>query len=94
MYLWSIASDAGKRAAFEILTELPIDWDLARKGEPQPDEPWRPTSQREPDWVLTADSGWSFGHIGYGPDKLAAARQVINELRAERGEEPLVWDAP
>ena len=93
MYLCSIASDAGKRAAFEILTELPIDWDLARKGEPQPDEPWRPTSQREPDWVLTADSGWSFGEIGYGPDKLAEARRVLNEVRAKRGEEPLEWDA-
>ena len=93
IYLCSIASDAGKRAAFEILTELPIDWDLARKMEPQPDEPYRTTNQREPDMILTADSGWSFGEIGYGPNKLAEARKVINEVRAQRGQEPLTWDA-
>ena len=43
--------------------------------------------------ILTAESGWSFGEIGYGPDKLAEARQVINEVRAQRGQEPLTWDA-
>jgi hypothetical protein len=93
IYLCSIAGDAGKRAAFEILTELPIDWDLAREMQPQPDEPWRPTTQRDPDWVLTAESGWSFGEIGYGPNRLAEARQVINDVRAQRGQEPLEWDA-
>jgi hypothetical protein len=41
MFLAEISGNAGKRAAFEILTELPIDWDLAARGEAQPDEPWR-----------------------------------------------------
>jgi hypothetical protein len=59
--------------------------------QPQPDEPWRTTNQREPDMILTADSGWSFGEIGYGPNRLAEARQVINDVRAQRGQEPLEW---
>ncbi len=42
LYLQEICGNAGKRAAFEILTELPVDWDKAARLEPQPDEPWRP----------------------------------------------------
>lgn len=42
LFLAEISGSAGKRAAFEILTELPVDWDKAARLEPQPDEPWRP----------------------------------------------------
>jgi hypothetical protein len=91
-FLAEISGSAGKRAAFEILTELPVDWELAETLQPQPFEPWTRTNQRQPDMVLTAESGWSFGEIGYGPDRKAEMRAVIDEYRAERGLEPIDWD--
>ena len=93
LFLQEISGDAGKRAAFEILTELPVDWELAAKLEPQPFEPWTRTNQREPDMVLTAESGWSFGEGGYGSDKKAAARAAIDQWREEQGLEPIAWGA-
>ena len=92
LYLQEISGSAAKRAAFEILTELPIDWERAARMEPQPDEPWRSTNQRQPDMILTAESGWSFGEHGYGPDKKAEMRRAIDEYRAEEGLEPVDWD--
>ena len=92
MFLEEISKSPGKRAAFEILTELPIDWDKAARCEPQADEPWHNANQREPDMILTAESGWSFGDIGYGPDRLAEARARMDEHRAEQGLEPVDWD--
>lgn len=91
-YLMEISGSAGKRAAFEILTELPIDWTLAAEGEPQPDEPWRRPNQREPDMIVMAESGWSFGEYGYGPDRKAEARRALDAERAERGMEPIDWE--
>ena len=91
LYLQEISASPGKRAAFEILTELPVDWDLAAKGEPQPDEPWNRGNQRQPDMILTAESGWSFGETGYGPDKKAELRQAIDEYRASEGLPPVDW---
>ena len=91
LFLQQISGRPGKRAAFEILTELPVDWDKAAAGEAQPDEPWNIANQRKPDMVLTAESGWSFGDIGYGPDRKAAARRAIDEHRAAEGLEPLDW---
>ncbi len=93
LYLQEISSSPGKRAAFEILTELPIDWDKAEAGEPQDDEPWARTNQRQPDMILTAESGWSFGEAGYGPDKKAELRKAIDEHRQEKGLPPVDWDA-
>ena len=93
LYLQEISGSPGKRAAFEILTELPVDWDKAARREPQPDEPYNIGNQRQADMILTAESGWSFGEIGYGPDRLAEARKVIDEHRAEQGLEPIDWDA-
>ena len=60
-------------------------------SEPQDDEPWAKTNQRQPDMILTAESGWSFGEIGYGPDKMAAARRAVDEHRAEEGLPPVDW---
>jgi hypothetical protein len=57
LYLMSIAGEPIKRAAFEILTELPVDWELAKKMRPQPFEPWHRPNAHEPDMVLTAESG-------------------------------------
>ena len=91
LYLQEISPCPGKRAAFEILTELPIDWDKAAKGEPQDDEPWKRTNQRQPDMVLTAESGWSFGEAGYGEDKKAELRKAIDEYRAGEGLPPVDW---
>ena len=91
LYLQEISGDAGKRAAFEILTELPIDWEKAARLEPQPDEPWNRANQRQPDMILTAESGWTFGEHGYGPDRKAQARKAIDERRAAEGLEPVDW---
>lgn len=92
LYLQEISGSAGNRAAFEILTELPIDWEKAAALEPQEFEPWARTNQRRPDMILTAESGWSFGEHGYGPDKKAELRQAIDEHRAEGGLDPVNWD--
>jgi hypothetical protein len=92
VYLQEISASPGKRAAFEILTELPVDWDVAAAGEPQEFEPWTRTNARQPDMILTAESGWSYGDIGYGPDKKAQARKAIDQYRAEHGMEPINWD--
>ena len=94
LFLRDISTCAGKRAAFEILTELPIDWDAAKKMEAQADEPWHNANQRKPDMILAAETGWTFGHEGYGPDRTAQARRHIDEYLAEQGMEPVVWDAP
>ena len=93
LYLREISSSPGKRAAFEILTELPIDWDAAERLEPQADEPFRTRNQRKPDMILLAESGWSFGEYGYGPDKQAERRKAIDEHRAAEGLPPVDWDA-
>jgi hypothetical protein len=58
---------------------------------PQPDEPWHKTNQREPDMILTAESGWSFGELGYGPDRKAELRRAIDEHRAEQGLPAVDW---
>ena len=91
IYLHEISACPGKRAAFEILTELPVDWDKAEAGEPQEFEPWLKTNQRQPDMILTAESGWSFGELGYGPDRKAEARAAIDAYRAEEGLPPIQW---
>jgi hypothetical protein len=92
LYLQEISDSPGKRAAFEILTELPIDWEKAAHGEPQPDEPWRKANQRQPDMILTAESGWSMGEIGYGPDKKAELKKAIDEYRASEGLPAIEWE--
>jgi hypothetical protein len=92
LYLMSICKSPGKRAAFEILTELPIDWDRAERLEPQEFEPWVRTNQRQPDMILTAESGWSAGEFGYGPDRKAELRRAIDEHRAEEGLPAINWD--
>lgn len=91
-YLAQISGSAAKRAAFEILTELPVDWDKAAKLEAQPDEPWNRANMRQPDMVLTAESGWMLGEHGYGPDRKAEAKKAIDAHRAEQGLEPIEWD--
>ena len=85
IYLCSIASDAGKRAAFEILTELPIDWTYARKMEPQPDEPYRTTNQREPDWVLTAIAGGALGRLAMGQTSWPRRGRCTDEVARSAG---------
>jgi hypothetical protein len=91
LYLMEISSSPGKRAAFEILTELPIDWDKAARLEAQPDEPWNRANQRQPDMILTAENGWTMGEHGYGPDKKAELRAEIDKYRAEEGLPPVDW---
>ena len=91
LYLREISGCAGKRAAFEILTELPVDWDAAARLEPQPDEPWRKPTMRAPDMLLTAESGW-MGDFTHGPNRMAEARQALNDYRAEHGLDPIDWD--
>jgi hypothetical protein len=91
LFLQEISGSPGKRAAFEILTELAVDWDKAAALEPQPDEPFNRANQRQPDMILTAESGWAFGELGYGPDRKAQARIAIDEYRAEEGLPAVNW---
>ena len=91
LYLQEISASPGKRAAFEILTELPIDWDKAAALESQDDEPWHRTNQRQPDMILTAESGWAWGEHGYGPDKKAELRRAIDDHRASEGLPAVDW---
>ena len=90
-YLAEICGSPGKRAAFEILTELPVDWEKAERLEPQPDEPWRAPTMRQPDMLLTAENGW-LGEVAHGPDKMAELRRMIDEHRAGEGLEPVEWE--
>jgi hypothetical protein len=91
LYLQEISSSPGKRAAFEILTELPIDWDKAERLEAQADEPWRRPNMRQPDMLLTAENGWLGGEFVHGEDKKAELRRAIDEHRAEEGLPPVDW---
>jgi hypothetical protein len=97
LFLKSISESPGKRAAFEILTELPVDWEKAKLVEPQPDEPWRRPNMHQPDMVLTAETGWAFGEMGYGPDKkaerLAELRAQLDAYHVEHRLPPIDWDS-
>jgi hypothetical protein len=90
LYLAEISDSPAKRAAFEILTELPIDWEAAANLEPQADEPWRRPRMRDPDMMLAAEAGW-LGDAAHGPDKKAELMRVINEWRVAQGQEPVDW---
>jgi hypothetical protein len=92
LYLMEISESAGKRAAFEILTELRIDWEKAKRLEPQPDEPWNRANQRQPDMILAAENGWTFGEWGYGEDKKAELRKALNEFLKAEGKEIINWE--
>jgi hypothetical protein len=88
--LAEICDCPGKRAAFEILTELPIDWDRAARLQPQPDEPWRNPNMRNPDMLLTAENGW-MGDMAHGRDKKQELQEALNRHRIENGQEPVDW---
>ena len=93
LYLHQICNNAGKRAAFEILTKLPVDWDKARRLEEQPDEPWRLPNMREPDMLLTAEAGW-LGEVTIGPeDRKAELRKAIDKVWKRWGRKPIDWSA-
>jgi hypothetical protein len=91
LYLNEISGSAGKRAAFEILTRLPIDWKRARQFKAQRDEPWRKPVMRSPDMLLTAENGW-MGELAHGPDKKAELRAAMDAYRAKKGLEPVDWE--
>ena len=91
LYLADIAGCPGKRAAFEILTHLPIDWDKAKKLEPQADEPFRKPNMHKGDMLLTAENGW-MGDMAHGPDKMAELREALNGVLVEKGMEPVEWN--
>jgi hypothetical protein len=91
LFLQEISKSPGKRAAFEILTELPVDWERAARLQPQPDEPWRKPNMRQGDMVLTAEAGWMSDLVPYGPEKVAQLRAAIDAHRAEQGLEPVDW---
>ena len=93
LYLKEISGHPARRAAFEILTELPVDWEKAQALEPQPDEPWARPNMRKPDMLLTAEAGW-LGDAAHGPDKKAELMREINAWRAKQGLEPVDWDVP
>jgi hypothetical protein len=83
LYLAEISSSPGKRAAFEILTELPIDWDRARRLEPQPDEPWRCPRMQSGDMLLTAENGW-LGDVVHAQTLSRRRRSYGHRIWADR----------
>ena len=93
LYLQEISTCPGKRAAYEILTEFPVDWDKVERLEPQADEPFRFPRMRQPDMLLTAENGW-MGDLCHGPDKKAEIREELNRYLIEHGKEPIDWDGP
>ena len=90
LYLAEICTSPGKRAAFEILTHLPIDWERAARLEPQADEPWRSPNMRRPDMLLTAENDW-LGELVHGPDKRAELRAAVDVHLAALGREAVDW---
>ena len=92
IFLQEISRSPGKRAAFEILTELAVDWDVAARGGAQLDEPYNIANMRQPDMVLLNESGWSFGDIGYGPKRMAEARRAIDAYRADHDLPAIDWE--
>lgn len=90
LFLHDISGCPAKRAAFEILTELPVDWAVAAKCRPQADEPWRKPRARDPDLLLAAENGW-LGEFTHGPDKKAELLREVNAWRADQGLEPVGW---
>jgi len=90
LYLAEICDSPGKRAAFEILTQLPIDWERAARLEPQADEPWRTPNMRRPDMLLAAENGW-MGDMVHGPDKKAELRAALDAHLAALGREGVDW---
>jgi hypothetical protein len=91
LFLHDISDCPAKRAAFEILTELPVDWELAAQMQPQPDEPWRKPNMRQPDMLLTAENGWLGRDFVHGPDRKAELLRDMNAWRAERGLPAVGW---
>ena len=92
IYLQEISYSAGKRAAFEILTELPIDWDKARRLQEQPDEPYHRCHMRKPDMLLTAENGWMGDIVLGGKDKKPELKKAVDDYMAEQGLPPIDWD--
>ena len=91
MFLQEISASPGKRAAFEILTELPIDWDSGRAdraaarralAQHQPAPARHGADRRErlarPQFV-------------HGPDRKAELLRDMNEWRAERELPAVGW---
>ena len=95
LYLKDISGNAGKRAAFEILTDLPIDWEKAALLEPQDDEPFRKPRMREPDMILAAEAGW-LGDVAHGRNRIAERklelRAEMDAYHAEHGLPPINWE--
>jgi len=90
LFLHDISACPASRAAFEILTGLPVDWDRAARCLPQADEPWRKPAARDPALLLAGENGW-LGEFAHGPDKKAELLAEVNQWRAERGLEPVGW---
>src|SRR5206468_6302614 len=92
LFLQDIAPSPAKRAAFEILTDLPVDWAIAAEAKPQEFEPYlEPVRMREPSMVLTAENGW-LGDFAYGVrDRMAEQRKAMDDHHAEHGLPPIDW---
>ncbi len=90
LFLRDISGCPARRAAFEILTGHPVDWEVAAACRPQADEPWRKPVARDPDLLLAAENGW-LGEFAHGPDKKAELLREVNAWRAGRGLPEVGW---
>lgn len=79
LLLAEISDDPDKRAAWEVLAG-PVDWEKAKKFEPQDNEPY-PPRMRKADMLLTAEAGW-LGEMTGGRDKKAELMEAAEEYRA------------
>lgn len=92
LFLYEISDSPVMRAAFEILTDLPVDWEKAAKMQPQDEEPWRRPNMHQRDMLLTAEDGWLGGELVHGPDRKAELLAEINEWRKGEGLPLVAWD--
>ncbi|MFC7498655.1 hypothetical protein ACFQRC_05410 [Enterovirga sp. GCM10030262] len=79
LFLAAICEDLERRAAWEILVG-PVDWEKARRTEPQDDEPFGLPSARAPDMLLTAEAGLLPEATG-GPSLVQQLLDALEEMR-------------
>lgn len=95
LFLKDISSSPSKRAAFEIITEFPVDWEKAARGLPQENEPFSRQIVHRPDIILAAEGGW-MGDVAHGRNRWAERKKElkkeIDAYHAEQGWPPIEWE--
>lgn len=85
LYMMEIAEDSERRRAWELLTGRAVDWDKAKRGEAQSDEPYPPRF-REPGLMLACEAQW-LAELTGGPDKTKVLGEAMEAEIASAGRE-------